>query len=122
MLSAMLIVVFRKSGGDIALAARAAISVCVGIAVIGMLAPIAEFITSLFELCGTYLPPKIIGTMLKTLAVAFLCHICASVCRDLGEGSIASYIELGGKVEMLMLSLPLIEDAVGTVIKILDMV
>ncbi|MBO5683096.1 MAG: hypothetical protein J6S10_03865 [Clostridia bacterium] len=47
--------------------------------------------------------------ILKSLGVAFLTHIASSVCKDCGEQNIASVIEIAGKVEILLLSLPMVE-------------
>ena len=47
--------------------------------------------------------------ILKALGVALLAHIASSVCRDCGEPNIASVVELAGKVEILLISLPMIE-------------
>lgn len=71
--------------------------------------PLIEFITDISEgsQINTYL-----SVMLKALGVAFLTHICASVCRDCGEQTIAGYAELAGKIEMLIIALPLIEELI----------
>ena len=50
------------------------------------------------------------SVLLKVLGVSLLTHICATVCRDSGEGSLAYYVELGGKIEILILSLPLMKE------------
>lgn len=118
-LSAMLIIVIKKWGADQALIIRAVIAVIIGGVVVGMLSPVVEYILSLSEFVDPALS-SVVGVMLKTVCVAIVCHICATVCRDLGETSIASYIELGGKIEMLILSLPLFEDVVNTVKNILE--
>lgn len=47
--------------------------------------------------------------VLKALGVAFVTHIASSVCKGCGETDMASVIELAGKVEIILLSLPLIE-------------
>ena len=50
------------------------------------------------------------GTMLRALGIALLCRICSDVCRDCGEGTIAGGVETAGKITILALSLPMIED------------
>lgn len=47
--------------------------------------------------------------ILKALGVAVLTHVAAAVCRDSGEGGLAGAVELAGKIEILLLSLPMIE-------------
>jgi stage III sporulation protein AD len=56
--------------------------------------------------------------LLRVLCVAVITHVAANVCRDCGEATLAGYAELGGKIEILLLSLPLIEGIVGTVIEL----
>jgi len=57
--------------------------------------------------------------MLRVLAVAMVTHICATICRDCGEATLGGYLELGGKVEIIVLTLPMIKDIVGTMVGIL---
>ncbi len=45
--------------------------------------------------------------MLKGLGVAVITRICSSVCRESGRGGIAEYVELAGRLEILLLCLPL---------------
>ncbi len=71
--------------------------------------PLIEFITDISE--GTQINTYL-SVMLKAIGVAFLTHICASVCRDCGEQTVAGYAELAGKIEMLIIALPLIEELI----------
>ena len=50
--------------------------------------------------------------MLKGLSIAFLCECACDICRDCGESSIASKVEFAGKVELLLLSLPLLRSVI----------
>ncbi len=51
--------------------------------------------------------------MLKGLGVAVITRICASVCREAGRGGIADYVELAGRLEILLLCLPLMSRIIG---------
>ena len=53
--------------------------------------------------------------LLKALGVAFLTETAASVCRDSGEGGLATWVETAGKLEILLLSFPLIRTVMDTV-------
>lgn len=44
--------------------------------------------------------------LLRILGIASLCELGAQMCRDIGEGGIAAKVEMGGKVMVLSLSLP----------------
>lgn len=59
--------------------------------------------------------------LLKALGVAFLTEIAASVCRDSGETGLATWVETAGKLEVLLLSFPLIKTVLDTVTDILRM-
>ena len=48
--------------------------------------------------------------MLRALGIAVLCRICSDTCRDCGEGTVAGGVEIAGKVAILSLSLPMIEE------------
>lgn len=50
-----------------------------------------------------------IALILKVLGVSMLSEFAAQACRDAGEEGIALRVELGGKVMLLTLSLPLLE-------------
>ena len=55
--------------------------------------------------------PKTVGeTVGKVLAAGFLCGTAAEICTDLGAPSIGARLELLGKVEILLLSLPLLKE------------
>lgn len=50
------------------------------------------------------------GTLLfKALGIAVLTQICAQMCRECGEGGIATGVETVGKTELLLLCIPLFE-------------
>ena len=59
--------------------------------------------------------------LLKALGVAFLTEAAASVCRDSGEGGLATWVETAGRLEILLLSFPLIRTVMDTVTGILGM-
>lgn len=55
------------------------------------------------------------GILMKALGVAFLTETAAAVCRDSGEGGLATWVETAGKLELLLLSFPLIRGVMDTV-------
>jgi stage III sporulation protein AD len=57
--------------------------------------------------------------LLKALGLAFLTETAASVCRDSGEAGLAAWVETAGKLEILLLSFPLIRTVMDTVATLL---
>lgn len=53
--------------------------------------------------------------VLKGLGISILVTICSSFCRDLGEDSIASKLEIGGKAIILTLSLPILQEILNLI-------
>jgi stage III sporulation protein AD len=47
-----------------------------------------------------------LGNLLKILAVGYTVEIGADTCRELGEGGLASRLELFGRLEILSLAVP----------------
>ncbi len=48
------------------------------------------------------------AVMLKGLGAAILTHVCSSVCRECGKPTLADYVEFAGRIELVLLCLPLI--------------
>lgn len=57
--------------------------------------------------------------LLKITGIAFLTEFAVSICKDSGEVAIANKVDLGGKVIIITLSIPIISTLLETVIKIL---
>ncbi len=48
--------------------------------------------------------------ILKALGIAYLTSITSGICRDCGENSIAGGVENLGRIELLLLAMPLFEE------------
>ena len=86
--------------------------------ILSMTATVISYITDLTAATG--IPD---GTawpiLLRALGIAFLTETAASVCRDSGETGLAAWVETAGKLEILLLSFPLIRTVMDTVAALL---
>ncbi len=57
--------------------------------------------------------------LLKTMGIGFLTETAASICRDSGEATLGSWVEMAGRLEILLLALPLIRTVLDTVAALL---
>ena len=57
--------------------------------------------------------------LLKITGIAFLAEFAVSVCKDAGEGAIASKIEIGSKIIIIAMSIPIISSLLEIILKIL---
>ena len=80
--------------------------------------PFLAEIWALFSFEGV---SEYVETMIKALGVAFITHICATLCRDCGESGLATGVEFAGKLEILMLCAPLISKVLGYVTQMISM-
>lgn len=60
-----------------------------------------------------------LSLLLKITGIAFLAEFAVSVCKDSGETAIASKIELGSKILIIALSIPIISNLLEIILKIL---
>ncbi len=116
LIAAMLITLFRKWGSDFSTLLKVSAGAIVAAACVSGIAPIVEYVRDLGE---ASLPWETVEGMLRVLAVAMVTHICATICRDCGEATLGGYLEFGGKVEIIVLTLPMIKDIVETMVGIL---
>lgn len=56
----------------------------------------------------------------KALGVCYLTQFSADICRDSGEGAIASVAEIFGKIQLVILSMPLFEDLIDSITVIME--
>ncbi len=57
--------------------------------------------------------------LIKITGIAFLSEFAVSVCKDAGEGAIASKIEIGSKIIIIGMSIPILSSLLEIVLKIL---
>ena len=62
---------------------------------------------------------EFIKLLIKITGIAILTEFAVSICKDTGETAIASKIDMGGKVIMVSMSVPIIAGLLETIIKIL---
>lgn len=59
------------------------------------------------------------STILKIIGIAYITEFSSQISKDAGEGSIAMKIELGGKVLIMVLAIPILLALMDLILKIL---
>lgn len=67
----------------------------------------------------TYINKNFLNTLIKITGIAFLTEFAVSVCSDAGEKAIASKIEIGSKVVIITMSIPIITSLLELIVEIL---
>ena len=106
--SVMLILILKKWGGEGATLLKLTSGIVISTVCIGATEPIITFVRDISLMGGSGEVQEATELMLRVLAVAVITNMCSGLCRDCGEPIIGGYVEIGGKVEILTLSLPMI--------------
>ena len=67
----------------------------------------------------TAINTKFIALLIKITGIAILTEFAVSICKDCGESAIANKMDIGGKIMIVAVSVPIISSLLETVIKVL---
>ena len=115
--AAVLALIVRQQRPDIALLISMAAGVILFLMVLGNIQAVVTAVSSLAGKAN--LDSVYLSTVLKVIGIAYIAEFGAQICKDSGEGTIASKIELGGKILIMVLALPVLTALVEVVLKIL---
>ena len=111
-------VIIKQWKSDFLLLLRLAITLVFGIGAMSAAAPLFQYLQSLCEQIGAELYARV---LIKALGIAVLTECCASVCRECGENGAAGGVELTGKINILLLCVPLIQEILSTASELMQM-
>lgn len=111
-----LAVLIRQWKNEFAPLLRLALTVLFASVAISMATPLVAYIQTLTEIANA---SGYAEFLFKALGIAVLTQCCATLCRECGEAGVAGGVELAGRVELLLLALPLIEEILSTVRELL---
>ncbi len=60
-----------------------------------------------------------VETILKIIGIAYIAEFAAQITKDAGQGAIASKIELGGKILILAMAIPILTVMIETIIRLI---
>ena len=89
----------------------AAVTLLLMAMVLEQLSPVLEQLRSTMELTG--LTGAYAAILFKAVGICLLTQLAGDVCRDSGESSIASKIELAGRAAILLTAMPLIQEVLA---------
>lgn len=97
------------------------VSIIAGVLIITLsmdkLAGIINILTTLSNKTG--INSEYLGILLKITGIAILTEFAVSICNDAGESAIATKIDLGGKIIIISISIPIIVALLELIVKIL---
>ena len=117
-IATVLVVFLRQSNReDFAILISIATGLIIFSTILGKLKYVVEILNQLVK--GTNIEFAYFSVILKIIGISYLVEFGAQISRDAGEESIASKIELGGKVIVMVLAMPILLTLMDLIMKIL---
>ena len=115
--AAVIIIVLKAQKPEIAVQISIITGIVIFLLVAAKLSAIMDMLQSFSE--KAHINPVYFTTVLKILGIAYIAEFGAEVCKDAGEASIASKIELAGKVIIVVLAVPIITSLLELITRIM---
>ncbi len=97
------------------------ISIVAGIIILSLvidkLSSIIDLLTNLAN--KTSINSSFLVLLLKITGISILAEFAISICKDSGETAIANKVDLGGKILIISMSIPIISTMLETILRIL---
>ncbi|MFC9710058.1 stage III sporulation protein AD [Paenibacillus sp. JNUCC31] len=117
LIATVLILVIKEQKPMFAFLIAAATGIVIFMMLIGKIGAVIDVLKRLAENSG--MESIYLKTVLKIIGIAYIAEFGAQIVRDAGQESIASKIELAGKVLILVLAIPIISIIIETVMKLM---
>ena len=117
LVATILIVIIKQQRPELAVQ----LSIVVGVVIFSMmLGKINSVITLMRDLAQkSNVSILYMGTIMKIIGVAYIAEFGAQICRDAGEGAVASKIEFAAKVIVIVLAIPVIVAVFDSLLKLI---
>jgi len=114
--AAVMGIMLRQSKPEMAVLLSIVVGAVIFLAVLGKIGSVIDILKQLAgraEISNIYL-----GTILKIVAIAYIADFGAQICRDAGEGAVASKIEFAAKIMVLVLAVPIVVAVLQALLKL----
>ena len=117
LIALIMIIIIKQHRPEFAVYISLASGVLILSLVIGKISGIITLLSNLAN--KSSINTEFLYLLIKITGIAFLTEFAVSICKDSGESAIASKIDIGGKVTIIAISIPIISGLLETVIKVL---
>lgn len=116
-IAVIIIVILKQYRPEFAIYASIIAGVLILTLASGTLSGIINMINSISS--KTNINSDFLVILIKITGIAILTEFAVSICKDSGESAIASKVDIGGKIIIISMSIPVINALIDTVVKIL---
>lgn len=117
LIALIIIILLRQYKPEFAIYISLITGVIILVLVMDQLKGIVSLLQSLAD--KTSVNTRFLVLLIKITGIAFLSEFAVSICKDSGEGAIASKIEIGSKIIIISMSIPIISSLLEIILKIL---
>lgn len=117
MIATVLAILVKPQRPDMAILISITAGILIFFLVIHKLSSVVELLSSYSQKVN--IDPVYIRTLLKIVGIAYIAEFGSEICKDAGEASIASKIELAGKVLIVVLAVPIITSLLELIVRIM---
>lgn len=117
LISLIIIVLLKQYKPEFVIYISIATGILILIFVVDKLSDIINLLQSFAN--KTSINSTFLALLIKITGIAFLSEFAVSICKDSGESSIASKIEIGTKIIIISMSIPIISSLLEIILSIL---
>ena len=112
----VILVVIRQTRFEFVFSVRAICAIIFFSIILLISSPIIEYIKEISEGYESF---KYCLLIVKGIGISFIIKITSDICKDMGEGALGSYVEIAGKLQLILLILPTIKEILDAIKEII---
>lgn len=117
LVAGLLAIIIKKNNPELSVQISIAAGIMIFLMVADQLVYAVDFLRNFSEQYeGVYEGVKVV---LKITGIAYVCEFAVQILRDAGENATASKIELGGKVMIMVVTLPLLGNFLDIIVSLM---
>ena len=117
LISLIIIIIVRQYKPEFTLYVSLLAGALILVFIMDKIGGIIDLLTSLSN--KTAINNEFIILLIKITGIAFLTEFAVSICKDTGESAIANKVDMGGKVIIVSMSIPIISSLLETIVQLL---
>ena len=117
LVSTVLAVVLRNQKPEISMQISVVTGLVIFILIVTKLSSVMEVFKSVAQKID--IDMIYISTIFKIVGIAYVAEFGAQICRDAGEGAIASKVEFAGKVLIMVLAIPILLALLNLILRLM---
>lgn len=117
LIATILIVIIKNQRPEIAMQISVVAGIVIFLLIVGKIKAVIDVLNQLAK--SANISSFYLITVLKIVGVAYIAEFGAQICRDAGEGAIATKVEFAAKIIVLVLALPIIVAILESIIRLI---